>query len=907
MSVAPRQLVHRGVVTADALWIDVPAVGEAAARARVLALWSHGPTVRGDAHGWLVRLRRPWTGPTHAAPGLPLRAENGALLGLPLAPDEWPQPPPPAGAVVRASAGTLAVSPAHALPAIDPVEWLDTAPWTVAQVETLAAPPRPVADGRGPGAGALREAVGLVGDDVDEATRRAADIGAVLRGEDGAEGDALLPEARSGDGPAPWMLKTAAGLGALIGGLQRLLAPAAPADGDSSEPGPPGLLDRWSDAIEAWLARNALGERLAKLAGRRNAAYLRDLLEEFDQGNLEAALRRALPLDGEGGGLGRPSLLLRPPDRSSLQLSTGARAPSRSTVGLGTDLFDHLRALYRKAHAQLDAEGRVQEAAFVLADLLGDAKGAVAYLESKGELRLAAQLAEGRGLDAALAIRLWAAAGDIEAAIRVARLRGAWAEAVSRLEADHPALAMQLRLLWAAHLAASGDPAGALHALGTVEPAPGLREAWLTTARRQGGASWARAAAHELARHPAALSDWLPELEAVLDDDGPIGRTTRRRLAVAVLAREGLAIRAVAAALARRLVVDRSRAHGIPDTLIHRLADHAGDGALQADLPGTLPTCSRPDPLEHAWDPADRGTRRVFDAAWLDDGTMLVALGEGGVERREPGGRVVQRFDAPTRGLVLRGGAGRALGWISRGSHRLEVTHLDLDSGAATPLDPLPGGHGVPWFDGDVWVVRHDRRLQALDVNRAHAGGWRALWSLDLPDVGVLDLRSTPEALFALCAGRDGLELWRWSLPGFTLRDRIAVQGAATRSSRAGSLAMPLVDLVDGAVAVVGRNGPVLHTLTTHNGSETPIVVTDERIAVASQPDARPAQVCCWRVEPGGTPRVLATLVCPDADRHGLHVDLRLRHDGVLTIADRFGRVAVFDTEAATLLADLRV
>lgn len=112
-----------------------------------------------------------------------------------------------------------------------------------------------------------------------------------------------------------------------------------------------------------------------------------------------------------------PALALRPVSAVSraifgvaIGLSPSALTSSMFAAG---DFFDKLRAAYRKAFEQLEREGRIDEAAFVLAELLHVDEEAVAFLERHGRLRLAAEVAEARDLPPGLIVRQWFLAGDV--------------------------------------------------------------------------------------------------------------------------------------------------------------------------------------------------------------------------------------------------------------------------------------------------------------------------------------------------------------------------------------------------------------------------------------------------------------------------------------------------------------
>lgn len=100
---------------------------------------------------------------------------------------------------------------------------------------------------------------------------------------------------------------------------------------------------------------------------------------------------------GEGSGArgapkGRRETARQPPTETAHARPSRHR-PARWAYGFGQDLYAELRALYRAAFQRLDAQGRIEQAAFVLAELLQANEEAVSYLERHGRLRLAAEMA----------------------------------------------------------------------------------------------------------------------------------------------------------------------------------------------------------------------------------------------------------------------------------------------------------------------------------------------------------------------------------------------------------------------------------------------------------------------------------------------------------------------------------
>ena len=185
----------------------------------------------------------------------------------------------------------------------------------------------------------------------------------------------------------------------------------------------------WLARLRARMAQALWQSRLGAALGRRHAEYLRRMLELFDRGDLDEALRHAIPLgsDGAHGGLSVGV----PQPRDQIALSLAPRVGSRGVPIMQT-AAGAIRARYQQALERLVRAGRIDEAAFVLADLLGDVEGAVALLERHQRFALAAQLAEGHRLEPGLIVRLWWLADQRGRAVAAARRHQAWADALAR-------------------------------------------------------------------------------------------------------------------------------------------------------------------------------------------------------------------------------------------------------------------------------------------------------------------------------------------------------------------------------------------------------------------------------------------------------------------------------------------
>src|SRR5690606_23642903 len=84
LEVRPRQTLHVGHVTADALLVEEAPRGPAEMRARALTPWAPGTVVLRVARGLLLLPAVPLPVRCEAAPALPLVRLSGALSSAPL-------------------------------------------------------------------------------------------------------------------------------------------------------------------------------------------------------------------------------------------------------------------------------------------------------------------------------------------------------------------------------------------------------------------------------------------------------------------------------------------------------------------------------------------------------------------------------------------------------------------------------------------------------------------------------------------------------------------------------------------------------------------------------------------------------------------------------------------------------
>ncbi|MFD7416331.1 bpX6 domain-containing protein, partial [Kitasatospora purpeofusca] len=555
-----------GTVLAVGFVLDVPLIGVPEAAERVLDLWRADARLCELPDGrWLLLLPEPVRTRADLAPGLPLERTGAGAPSVANTPGSGPAAVTVDGRLVLTEGGATVVRVVAELPALDPADWLDPTGLALHRPRPVGAAPAPEAppvEDSVPTAARpdLRAAAGI-GPSSERARRLTAEAPSA-RGRRGRRQPDRPSGGRTGSGAAwrqtarpialaprhavvvvvllmvvPLLFVVLFGLGLLKnlevdpggivyasiaaalaygalfgrragqdGGGVTAAAGSAPAPASASAP---------RRARRPWLgdllARLTLRTPAAHLLHQRHARYLRDLTRAFEQHRWDDALRDALPLaDRERGdtAAGRPWFSLALPKRFAGQLRPTPHpvGPAAVNAFSGTTVHQHLTELYRAAAERLERQGRLDEAAFVLADLLAAPAEAVALLERHGRLSQAAELAEGRAMVADLVVRLWWRSGDRARAVRIAHRRGAFATAVARLAATDPQAARELRLAWAEHCRAAGDRLGAVEAVWPDEALRPSVAADLRDAVALGGPVRGRALPHLLA---------LPDLMAL--------------------------------------------------------------------------------------------------------------------------------------------------------------------------------------------------------------------------------------------------------------------------------------------------------------------------------------------------------------------------------------------------------
>ena len=877
-----RHIVHKGRVSACGLFFAAQRFPEPMLQRRILACWRPGARLYRLAPGYVLLLPTPQLMDTRLSPGAPLVTQGDFHTTAPLSEDEVQALQPTSGSVIIVIGGLATVYPCNMENRVEPSAWLDMDAYTRVSVSTLGRSPPPPVLVTQPSK-PIRD---LLGEQVPPAADEMQDLLQAL-----AQMQAGNSKPALGSGAGSFFLN------ALAHWFTRSRTPKPEATPNNSA----GHSQAQSPPQQTWLKRLLFTSKLGAYLGWRQAQYLRRMLDMFEDGDINNALRHAIPLS-KATGANEPALGL-PSVRNALNISPHLSGGS-SGIGLQEELFQHLRQLYRRCFEQLDRAGRIAEAAFVLAELLQESEEAVSYLERHGQLRQAAELAESRELPPGLVVRQWFLAGDKQRAVAVARRRGAFADAVLRLERGHRQRAQMLRLLWARTLAAAGAYEAAIHALWPVERVRQLPlvKHWVEQVLALGGSAAGRMLARKLAIWPEHFTATREQIQVLLEDEHP-GETVNKRAFAETLLEQPKTpeVMLMARPTYRSLLRDYSNGE-IPRKLLQRLLQLSKDGVLRSDAATlermtTTPLNARLQPLAlHFEEP---GTLIISDVYPLPRQRFLLALGEAGVRWIGERGQIIAHFEAPAHRLVVSEHGNRAIALAKRGGH-WRLSRIDLDSRRSEFWSEASLHVFATDYDGSLWFIADGSAVSAID---AQAADFKALWRVSELPAPVLAMTRSEQAL-AFVVAAEQPQVWRYQLPDPTLRYRDKLH----LCWRAG---MPIAIEADASVAsCISAEDQLSLLLERPQGGQ----VRSWDIATSAAPQT-PMLTAQWITLPVQDQQGMAVYLFDTETgtvRAHLHfpqtrqLATRLMQDTLL-IADDWGRLVRLDLHWGTLLTTLRV
>jgi hypothetical protein len=797
IAIKPRHFVNRGSVLASGFMIRWNTAGMNATRNRILDLWQPGLQVKRTGDAFIVLFPVPIRVIAEEAIGEPLVRHGRALIALPLERREIDFLSPSNDCVIFAQAGRTQMISLAELPDEDITQWIDTESVVVADVVSLGMPP----------AEPSYHAPRFDSRDIPGVPPASSELQGLL---------AELRQRQKSKTPEKAGVDGAMGLATVLGVVQRLFryirnlsfwrrqrtganmaknrVPAAVAKGNP---------------VWHWLKHttNRLLNftRFSRLLSLRHARYMARMVAMMQSGDIEEGLRHAIPLaDAANLANQEPSWFGLPRRRSSLSIFP-FRTPARSAWVLNGPSYNYLRSLYRQAFQRLEAQGRVEEAAFVLTELLASHAEAVSFLEKHGRLHLAAEIAEAKELSPALAIRLWWLAKERNRAIVLACRTGEFEKAIQYLAGNREE-SDQLRLVWAERLAASGKYIAAVEVIWPVPAARHLARQWLTQAIDLGGTAGGMALARKTVLYPESFPEVLAQVETLMADETEELASGRRAFAESLYKDPKTTESKVLARIAiRALVRDiQSGTIEITPAKLRQLVDHTMDPCLRVDvpaLPALKPATENLPPAQVLEISAgDSGHHSITDIALLPDGKLLVALGEAGLLFLSRDGKTIAQLNQPAHKLVVSDDGSRVIGIAPRDSVS-RLVRIDVLARTASYWCDTTITAYTDNFDGSIWCVANNDDIFLVDTL---AKRFETLWRI--PDLGghvrAMQRNRKKDYLYVLTDNQKQLTLWTFNQPSCVLRSKQEFSADLTKFMPLGPDALPRTVIARQAVSI---------------------------------------------------------------------------------------------------------
>ncbi len=895
-----QNLTHRGTVSAEGFVLSAKLLPEREMRRRILANWQDNAKVLRYGDDLILLLPQSFRVDCRRAIGLPLVRYGDKLSSFPLRKSDLEDFQNSGEILILLNEGRIQTLLINDLPTESVENWFDVSGFQIVETETLGeVKTKPVIVEK-------VETINLRDElkSVPEADNEMAEILHILKSK--REELAKAKSNQTAFGGAGNSGSLADGFSSVFDAFKNLFTAKGGQNWQTSDqsPQPPGKLRQM-------FTKALFQMKIAQMLGRKQAQYLAKMMEKFENGDLDEALKYAIPLEDMQAlkemSEQMPFLgFLRP--RDNLQINYGRQTASNSSVHLENQWFESLRQLYRQTFDRLVAQNRIEEAAFVLAELLKSNLEAVEFLEKHKKYRLAAELAESRNLAKDIIVRQWFLAGEKRRAVQLAILHNCFEYVVTKLEQQKHPQAAELREIWAENLAESGNFQAAINTIWKFENKREIAVKWIDKVIEFGGTPAAEMLAKKVVLLPESFEEVKAKLLEILNDaEAADSRAAFARESLRLTPNNGL--RMLLRPLARRILADMAHDNRrfTPQNL-RQLVELSNDYTLRADLPKLSEIAAKKDSeiltVEIAEN--DCGANHVYDAHLLPDGKIAVALGESGVKIISKQGKTIAHFDQPTHRFVVSDFGTKAIALAKRGEvYRLAKIDF-VERKAAYWCDAKIENH-APTYDGNLWFIAEKDEIYAIDTN---AKNFEAIWRVSEMGGRVFDIARAKNRLMILTANEKGFEKWWYELPSLTLRSRNQTKWLAMENenqaihSVASFVAYSIVQVAE--ITEEYRNFEVriydydTHLNKFHFPNETVAIAKPqiiEKTFALSSITKNAAVISLYEI----SNNKIAEITLLKSKECSVKLDEKF-----LTITDEFGRVIIFNHQEKILRANSR-
>lgn len=530
---------------------------------------------------------------------------------------------------------------------------------------------------------------------------------------------------------------------------------------------------RWRDLLAKFAMLSGLSNRMKF----RQEKYLDTMMKMFESGNLNEALKHAIPINGkEQAG---QQAFGTPKPRDKLSFSEKIYG-SGSTIYIDPKIQQDLERLYRQSFEKLNSENRIEEAAFVLIELLNNVTEGIEYLEKKNRLQQALDIAITKDADPNIIVRLCCLTEQWDKAIMIAKKHDAFANTIMLLKQQSPILADKLRLDWALTLAERGEWLAAIDAIWPLKDSRHLAQKWFEYAEKTEEFN-ANIIIKRLILQPESINLYQDEIAQLQTD--PNRYEQRLAIATTILAhRQDInKLRPLLSSLINVMIFDMAQHKtSLTRADLIRLIELTQDRALKIDLPAqqfkvkTRQTLSESRTL-HSVTCSMIGHRVIYDAAPMRNGHYLLALGEAGIIIVNKMGQQLKHFMIAAHHFVVSDNFNQILTLAKKDEHRYHIHKMDLATENVMSLGYVQFDAYLSNFDGFHWTILINNHIQVINVEQT----LKIIWQVDLDGYHVMQFSSTPtNEKWLLKNTNNQYEVWDYSLPThrLTARDSVDLQ-----------------------------------------------------------------------------------------------------------------------------------
>lgn len=517
--------------------------------------------------------------------------------------------------------------------------------------------------------------------------------------------------------------------------------------------------------------------KLDRLIAFRQSHYLETMIKKFEKGNLEDALRYAIPLGANNGSTAQSFGTPKP--RNKLSLSESVYSNSFN-IYLDKKFHQYLQSLYLQSFEKLAKENKTEQAVYVLVELLNNLQEGLAFLEERKLYKQAMELAIARDADPEQIVKLCCLANDWDKAIMIARRDNIFANAILILEKTNQQVANKLRLEWANTLAEKAEWLAAIDAIWPLTQYRHLAEQWFNYVDPLNP----KAIVKRFILKPGDALDKLEDSLAIIKNT-PNYYQKRLDIAQEIIAQQKYAesLKSLLGVLINAIVLDVVT---YPNTLttvdIARLIAFTQDQSTRVDIPISslaslklVKPCSLVEStITQYYRCPEVGHRAIYSMVALTDDRYLLALGQAGIIIVDHTSKQRAHFMIAADKLVISDNKMQVLALAECGDY-YRIHKVDLSTKKTVDLGIIKFQRCHDEFDGINWTIINNNCIEVIDISTKLS----VVWRVDLSPNQIEQIaRNQNNEMYLTLTPNDEIEEFHYSRSNhyLTYRDNVDIE-----------------------------------------------------------------------------------------------------------------------------------